>query len=162
MKGAERFWTVTGDNVAAMTFCDVDGDGRNELLVGGGRGSVDGAGRNQLLVGGGGKCEVWILCVNSKRGIVRSLLFDMMMTAAHFFPILPPSQVGSDDFDIRIFQNEDVVAEVSEADQILALAPVHLTKWAVGGESSGKQREGAGGGEGMAVGVTLVRRRYTH
>ena len=32
-KGAERFWTVTGDNVAAMTFCDVDGDGRNELLV---------------------------------------------------------------------------------------------------------------------------------
>ena len=43
---------------------------------------------------------------------------------------LPPCQcqVGSDDFDIRIFQNEDVVAEVSEADQILALAPVHLTK----------------------------------
>ena len=76
----------------------------------------------------------------------------MMMTAAHFFPILPPSQVGSDDFDIRIFQNEDVVAEVSEADQILALAPVHLTKWAVGGESSGKQREGAGGGGGHGCG----------
>jgi hypothetical protein len=39
-------------------------------------------------------------------------------------------QVGSDDCDIRIFQNEDVVAEVSEADQILALAAVHLTKCA--------------------------------
>lgn len=33
-KGAEKFWTVTGDNVSAMTFCDVDGDGRHELLVG--------------------------------------------------------------------------------------------------------------------------------
>ena len=66
MKGAERFWTVTGDNVAAMTFCDVDGDGRNELLVGGGRGSVDGGGRNQLLVGGGAsvKCGYYVLIVS--------------------------------------------------------------------------------------------------
>lgn len=68
-KGAEKFWTVTGDNVGAMTFCDVDGDGRNELLV------------------------------------------------------------GSDDFDIRVFQDESMVAEVSEADQILALAPVHLSRF---------------------------------
>ena len=68
-RGAEKFWTVTGDNVAAMTFCDVDGDGRNELLV------------------------------------------------------------GSDDFDIRVFQDESMVAEVSEADQILALAPVHLSRF---------------------------------
>ena len=32
--GDELFWTVTGDNVSAMTFCDADGDGKNELLVG--------------------------------------------------------------------------------------------------------------------------------
>ncbi len=32
--GDEVFWTVTGDNVSAMTFCDADGDGKNELLVG--------------------------------------------------------------------------------------------------------------------------------
>lgn len=31
--GTESFWTVTGDNVSAMTLCDVDGDGRPELLV---------------------------------------------------------------------------------------------------------------------------------
>ena len=32
--GEELFWTVTGDNVSALTFCDVDEDGQNELLVG--------------------------------------------------------------------------------------------------------------------------------
>ena len=33
-EGQESFWTVTGGNVGAMCFCDVDGDGSNELLVG--------------------------------------------------------------------------------------------------------------------------------
>ena len=32
--GNELFWTVTGDNVSALTFCDADGDGEAELLVG--------------------------------------------------------------------------------------------------------------------------------
>ena len=32
--GDERFWTVTGDNVAALTFLDWDGDGVEELMVG--------------------------------------------------------------------------------------------------------------------------------
>lgn len=32
--GSEAFWTVTGDNVSTMTFCDVDEDGELELLVG--------------------------------------------------------------------------------------------------------------------------------
>lgn len=32
--GAEVYWTVTGDNVSTMTFCDVDEDGELELLVG--------------------------------------------------------------------------------------------------------------------------------
>nr|BCL66158.1 Bardet-Biedl syndrome 2 protein [Volvox reticuliferus] len=62
--GSEKFWTVTGDNVSAMAFCDVDQDGRHELLV------------------------------------------------------------GSDDFDVRIFCGEDVIAEVPEADQFVALAAV--------------------------------------
>ena len=35
-QGGEAFWTVTGDNVTAMTFCDVDEDGQLELLVGSG------------------------------------------------------------------------------------------------------------------------------
>ncbi|GFR49930.1 hypothetical protein Agub_g12034 [Astrephomene gubernaculifera] len=62
--GSEKFWTVTGDNVSAMAFCDVDQDGRNELLV------------------------------------------------------------GSDDFDVRIFCGEDIIAEVPEADQFVALTAV--------------------------------------
>lgn len=33
-EGNEAFWTVTGDNVASLAFCDVDSDGLNELLVG--------------------------------------------------------------------------------------------------------------------------------
>jgi Bardet-Biedl syndrome 2 protein len=32
--GEETFWTVTGGNIGAMALMDVDGDGRNELLVG--------------------------------------------------------------------------------------------------------------------------------
>jgi Bardet-Biedl syndrome 2 protein len=32
--GEEKFWTVTGDNVGALTFMDWDGDGQEELLVG--------------------------------------------------------------------------------------------------------------------------------
>lgn len=39
------------------------------------------------------------------------------------------AQVGSDDFDIRVFQNEDMLAEVSEADQFVALCPVHLSRF---------------------------------
>lgn len=33
-EGNEAFWTVTSDNVSAMTLCDIDGDGLQELLVG--------------------------------------------------------------------------------------------------------------------------------
>lgn len=33
-EGNETFWTVTGDNVSSMAFCDVDGDGGLELMVG--------------------------------------------------------------------------------------------------------------------------------
>eukprot|EP00752_Nemacystus_decipiens_P014985 g13343.t1 len=32
--GAERFWTVTGDKVSAMTMADADGGGEKQLLVG--------------------------------------------------------------------------------------------------------------------------------
>ena len=55
--GGESFWTVTGDNVSAMAFCDVDGDGELELLV------------------------------------------------------------GSDDFEIRVFRNEEVVSETTETEK---------------------------------------------
>jgi Bardet-Biedl syndrome 2 protein len=32
--GDERYWTVTGDNVAALEFLDFDEDGEEELIVG--------------------------------------------------------------------------------------------------------------------------------
>ncbi|GMH75082.1 hypothetical protein TL16_g06645 [Triparma laevis f. inornata] len=32
--GTEKFWTVTGDNVSALAFCDAEVGGKNELLVG--------------------------------------------------------------------------------------------------------------------------------
>uniref|UniRef100_K3WPT3 Bardet-Biedl syndrome 2 protein homolog n=1 Tax=Globisporangium ultimum (strain ATCC 200006 / CBS 805.95 / DAOM BR144) TaxID=431595 RepID=K3WPT3_GLOUD len=63
-EGNELFWTVTGDNVRAMTMTDVTGHGRAELVV------------------------------------------------------------GSDDFEIRAFQNEEIVYECTETSQILALTPI--------------------------------------
>mmetsp|Transcript_24755 Transcript_24755/g.21946 ORF Transcript_24755/g.21946 Transcript_24755/m.21946 type:complete len:158 (+) Transcript_24755:275-748(+) len=30
----EKFWTVTGDNVSATCFCDINNDGHPELIVG--------------------------------------------------------------------------------------------------------------------------------
>jgi Bardet-Biedl syndrome 2 protein len=33
-EGNELYWTVTGDNVSAMTFADTNGDGHAELVVG--------------------------------------------------------------------------------------------------------------------------------
>lgn len=33
-EGTELFWTVTGDNVSALGFCDIDGDGIAELICG--------------------------------------------------------------------------------------------------------------------------------
>lgn len=65
--GSELFWTVTGDNVTAMAFCDVDEDGKNELLV------------------------------------------------------------GSEDYEIRIFQNEEVVSENTETDKVVGLCPLRGT-----------------------------------
>ncbi len=32
--GADKLWTVTGDNVSAMALCDVDNNGQLELVVG--------------------------------------------------------------------------------------------------------------------------------
>ena len=34
MDGEERFWTVSGDNVAALAFFDFNGDGIDELVAG--------------------------------------------------------------------------------------------------------------------------------
>jgi len=33
-EGSELYWTVTGDNVSALAFCDVDDDGHKELICG--------------------------------------------------------------------------------------------------------------------------------
>ncbi|KAG8458569.1 hypothetical protein KFE25_003104 [Diacronema lutheri] len=68
-EGAEQFWTVTGDNVACLEFCDVDSDGRMEMLV------------------------------------------------------------GSEDFEIRIFQDEEVVSEVTETAAVVGLAALRGTRY---------------------------------
>jgi len=33
-EGSELYWTVTGDNVSSIAFCDIDDDGHPELLLG--------------------------------------------------------------------------------------------------------------------------------
>ena len=32
--GEEIFWSVASDDVTALTFCDLDGDGKPELILG--------------------------------------------------------------------------------------------------------------------------------
>jgi len=61
-RGNEAFWTVTGDNVSALCFCDVDRDGSEELLA------------------------------------------------------------GSDDFEVRVFRDEEVIHEFTESDRVVGLA----------------------------------------
>jgi len=68
-QGVEKFWSVTGDNVSTLAFCDTDADGANELLV------------------------------------------------------------GSDDYAIRIFQQEEVISEVTEADRVISLCAIKNDKY---------------------------------
>lgn len=70
--GKESFWTVTGDNVSALAFCDINKDGFKELLV------------------------------------------------------------GSEDFMIRIFHQEVLIDEISEADKVIFLKPIHDAVFAYG------------------------------
>jgi Bardet-Biedl syndrome 2 protein len=70
--GAEAFWTVTGDNVTALTICDVNSDGLNELVV------------------------------------------------------------GSEDFEIRVFENEELISEQTEADKITHLCSLDKTVFCYG------------------------------
>ncbi|KAL5479576.1 hypothetical protein EMCRGX_G023116 [Ephydatia muelleri] len=63
-KGQDRFWTVTGDNVTALTLCDFNRDGNTELIA------------------------------------------------------------GSEDYDIRVFCNDVLVDEFSEADVVTSLCAV--------------------------------------
>ena len=69
-EGSEEFWTVTGDNVSAMAFCDVDGDGQLELLV------------------------------------------------------------GSEDYEIRVFRNEEVISETTETEMVVGLAAMRRATFA--------------------------------
>eukprot|EP01137_Pigoraptor_chileana_P006826 Opistho-2@51608 len=92
MPRGDRFWTVTGDNVSALALCDVDGDGRSELLV------------------------------------------------------------GSDDFDIRTYRDDEVISETSEADKVVSLCRLTGGRYGFGT---------AGGNVGVygASGIRLWRSR---
>eukprot|EP01039_Chlorochromonas_danica_P003873 gene3873-4231_t len=73
-KGSESFWTVTGDNISAMTLYDMD---------------------NTNFVS-------------------------------------PYLLVGSDDFEIRVFYNEEMVTEISEADRVTVLHAISGSRFAYG------------------------------
>ncbi|CAM9282098.1 unnamed protein product [Ectocarpus fasciculatus] len=74
-EGSEVFWTVTGDNVSALTMSGV---------------------------------------ATGHSSATKELL------------------VGSDDFEIRVFQNEDLVSEITEADKVIFLHPMENCKFAYG------------------------------
>eukprot|EP00095_Tigriopus_kingsejongensis_P005469 maker-scaffold865_size87005-snap-gene-0.23 protein:Tk05469 transcript:maker-scaffold865_size87005-snap-gene-0.23-mRNA-1 annotation:"bardet-biedl syndrome 2 protein homolog" len=63
-KGNDPFWTVTGDNVSALTIMDYNNNGRNELIV------------------------------------------------------------GSEDYEIRIFSQDEILTEITETEAVTALVPI--------------------------------------
>jgi len=69
-EGSEMFWTVTGDNVSALAFCDVNEDGLPELLC------------------------------------------------------------GTEDFEIRMFHQEDVIKEITETDVVIKVEPIRRSRFA--------------------------------
>mmetsp|Transcript_70315 Transcript_70315/g.195725 ORF Transcript_70315/g.195725 Transcript_70315/m.195725 type:complete len:722 (-) Transcript_70315:93-2258(-) len=69
-EGTELFWTVTGDNVSALNFCDVNDDGVAELVC------------------------------------------------------------GTEDFEMRVFRNEDVIKEITETDVVIRVEPLLRTRFA--------------------------------
>lgn len=69
-EGTEMFWTVTGDNVSALAFCDVNEDGVAELIC------------------------------------------------------------GTEDFEIRVYQQEDVVKEITETDVVIRVEPIAKSRFA--------------------------------
>lgn len=89
-EGDAPFWSVTGDEVTAMELMDVDGDGKNELVVGG------------KVIG--------VLHPTCRRRAAPSTRAPA-----------PCRSALRQDFAIRIFRNEDVVADITEADEITGL-----------------------------------------
>mmetsp|Transcript_108077 Transcript_108077/g.241154 ORF Transcript_108077/g.241154 Transcript_108077/m.241154 type:complete len:724 (-) Transcript_108077:131-2302(-) len=69
-EGTELFWTVTGDNVSALMFADVNGDGFKNLVC------------------------------------------------------------GTEDFEMRVFHNEDVIKEITETDVVTRLEHLHQSRFA--------------------------------
>lgn len=46
-----------------------------------------------------------------------------------FFTHISQLVVGSDDFDIRVFKNEEILAEMTETDAVTALCPMLGTRF---------------------------------
>lgn len=40
--------------------------------------------------------------------------------------------VGSEDFEIRVYQNEEILSEVTEVDRVLHLCPIHDSLYGYG------------------------------
>mmetsp|Transcript_123132 Transcript_123132/g.344667 ORF Transcript_123132/g.344667 Transcript_123132/m.344667 type:complete len:722 (-) Transcript_123132:352-2517(-) len=69
-EGSELYWTVTGDNVSALSFCDVNDDGAPELIC------------------------------------------------------------GTEDFEMRIYNHESVLKEITETDVVIRVEPLHKQRFA--------------------------------
>ena len=49
IKGEEKYWNITGDNVCAMEFADIDADERDELIVGSEDNSIRGFKNEEIM-----------------------------------------------------------------------------------------------------------------
>jgi len=135
------FWTVTGDVVTAMALADVDGDGRNELLVSGLVAAQLVVSVAVQLVVGAGVRDGHQLC-GGRRLSARLHKCGLCITLCSPHPHLPAPphrrpnpnhpqlKVGCDDFEIRVFKDEDLILQITEADQITGLASLGGARFA--------------------------------
>lgn len=87
-KGAEAFWTVTGDNVSSLALSNLSDP---------------------------------------------STIKNVTISTTNNTPIVIPTLlVGSDDFEIRLFRNEELVGEITEAEKVIFLKSLNTNKFMYG------------------------------
>jgi hypothetical protein len=134
--GNDVLWTVSGDQVGALALADVDGNGAQELLVGEGPGPGRGVpccaagaapdAAHRLVLG------IVPAVLRADAGKANAPCCTPRQPAQQWHaPLAPPAcaQVGSADAQVRIFQQEELLASLQEADAVVALCGLGASRW---------------------------------
>eukprot|EP00995_Heteronema_vittatum_P005401 NODE_184_length_1699_cov_201.142424_g21_i1.p1 GENE.NODE_184_length_1699_cov_201.142424_g21_i1~~NODE_184_length_1699_cov_201.142424_g21_i1.p1 ORF type:complete len:497 (+),score=117.79 NODE_184_length_1699_cov_201.142424_g21_i1:25-1491(+) len=112
MKNKDVFYREVADGINSMTFGKV-GSITEQLAIVGGNCSIQGfdSEGNELFWTVTGDNVTALALIDIDEDQLNELL------------------VGSEDYEIRIFQNEEVISETTETDKLLALSPLYSTRF---------------------------------